>query len=509
MHIEHLKEKWKEALSAVAPIILLVLVLTLFFVPMPGSLLLAYLFGSVMLLAGMMLFNMGAEQAMSPMGERLGAALTGTRKLALILSLGFLLGVLITVAEPDLQVLADQVPSIPGTLLILSVALGVGLFLAAALGRMLFAVGLRWLLIGCYALVFLLALFVPRSFLAVAFDAGGVTTGPMTVPFIMAFGVGVSAVRSDEHAAEDSFGLVALCSVGPILAVLLLGLFCETGGAEYVPAAVPEIADSVSLRVLFQSALPRYMGEIARSLLPIVLVFLICNFSFLHAERRVLLRILVGLGYVYVGLVLFLTGANVGFLPTGIFLGRALAELDCRWVVAPLGMLMGFFIVRAEPAVYVLMHQVEEITDGAVSGKSLRSCLSVGVALSVGLAMLRVLTGLPILAVLLPGYAAAIVLSFFVPNVFTAIAFDSGGVASGPMTATFLLPFAVGACLSVGGDIIADAFGVVAMVAMTPLVTIQSLGLVYRFRRKNRAGEEEKTLAAGLEGYADSDIIPL
>ena len=502
-----LREKWQEAFSAVMPIIVLVLLLALCFVPMPGSLLLAYLFGSLMLLGGMMLFNLGAEMSMSPMGERLGAALTGTKKLWLILVLGFFLGILITVAEPDLQVLAGQVPSIPKLLLILSVAVGVGLFLTIALGRMLFSVGLRVFLIVSYGLVFLLALFVPRDFLAVAFDSGGVTTGPMTVPFIMAFGVGISAVRSDEHASEDSFGIVALCSVGPILAVLLLGLFCPTQAAEYVPAAVPEIENSLSLRTLFLEALPVYLWEIARSLLPIALVFLFCQITFLHVERRALLRICVGLGYTYAGLVIFLTGVNVGFMPTGIFLGSALAAMDCRWIVVPLGMLMGFFIVRAEPAVYVLMRQVEEITDGAVSGGSLRTCLSAGVAISVGLAMLRVLTGISILWVLVPGYALAILLSFFVPNVFTAIAFDSGGVASGPMTATFLLPFAVGACLSVGGDLITDAFGVVALVAMTPLVTIQLLGLVYRFRKSETS--EERNTASGLENYGDGDIILL
>lgn len=491
MYRERLREKLTEALRAVLPIVCIVLLLSFTIAPMPASILLAYLFGALLLILGMMFFTLGAELAMQPMGETLGSGLTKSRKLWLLLPVGFLLGFLITVSEPDLQVLADQVLSIPSRVLILCVAGGVGLFLVLALIRMLFGVSLRVLLLICYGVTFLLLFFVPKDFLAVAFDAGGVTTGPMTVPFIMAFGIGIYSIRSDRNAAEDSFGLIALCSIGPILTVLILSLIYRPEDALYTVSSIPAIDDSITLVALFTKALPVYLKEIAVSLLPIVgfyFVFRLLSVRIRRARinRRSLRRIAVGLGYTYVGLVLFLTGSNVGFMPAGSYLGQTLSALPSRWIIIPLGMVIGYLIVAAEPAVYVLMKQVEELTSGAISGTALRISLSVGVSVSIGLAMLRVLTGISIVWFLLPGYGIALTLSFFVPKLFTAIAFDSGGVVSGPMTASFLLPFAVGACLSVGGNVVTDAFGVVAMVAMTPLITIQVLGLISVLKPRRR-----------------------
>jgi hypothetical protein len=296
--------------------------------------------------------------------------------------------------------------------------------------------------------------------------------------------VGISAIRNDKHAADDSFGLVALCSIGPILAVLVLGMIYRPTESDISVMAIPQLENSVELWNMFAHGIPEYMEEIAISLLPIVVFFGLFQIFALHLSGRALKKILVGLIYTYIGLVLFLTGANVGFMPAGNYLGQVLGAHQFRILLVPLGALIGFFIVKAEPAVYVLNHQVEEITDGAISARAMGVSLSVGVATSVALAMIRVLTGLPILYFLLPGYAVAIGLSFFVPKIFTAIAFDSGGVASGPMTATFLLPLAQGACIAVGGNLVTDAFGVVAMVAMTPLITIQILGMVYKLKQK-------------------------
>ena len=484
MYRARLREKLMEALKAVLPIVGIVLLLSFTVAPLPTSILLAYLFGGFLLIAGMMFFSLGAELAMQPMGERLGARITKTRKLGLVLPLGFLLGVLITVSEPDLQVLAGQVLSIPSPVLIWCVAAGVGLFLVFAFLRMLIGVPLRTMLLLFYAITFVLAFFAPKSFLAVAFDAGGVTTGPMTVPFIMSFGIGIAAIRSDRHAADDSFGLIALCSIGPILAILVLSLIFRPESAAYSSVLIPEIDHSITLAKLFTEALPAYLYEIALAVLPIIGFFGIFQIVSLRLNKKTLIRIGVGLVYTYAGLVLFLLGANVGFMPAGSYLGQALAALPYRWIVIPIGMLIGYYIVKAEPAVYVLMKQVEELTSGLVKGSALQISLSIGVAVSIGLAMLRVLTGISILWFVLPGYGIALLLSFFVPKLFTAIAFDSGGVASGPMTATFLLPFAVGACLAVGGNVVTDAFGVVAMVAMTPLITIQVLGVFYRIRSR-------------------------
>ena len=508
-----LREKLLEALQAVLPIVAIVLVLCFTIAPVSPSILLCFLLGAVLIVVGIMFFTLGAEMSMTPMGERVGAVLTRSRKLPVILGVGFLLGFLITISEPDLQVLANQVPSIPNQTLIFSVAVGVGLFLTVAFLRMLLGVALPPLLVAFYGLVFVLAAFVPREFLAVAFDSGGVTTGPMTVPFIMALGVGVSAIRGDRHAADDSFGLVALCSVGPILAVLILGIAFRASDSTYIPPVLPEVSDSVELWQLFHEGLPEYIKEIASSLLPIVVMFGVFQAVALRLDKRTLGRIAVGLAYTYVGLVLFLTGANVGFMPAGNYLGQVLTGQSYRWVIIPIGMLIGYFIVRAEPAVYVLNKQVEEVTDGAISAQAMGMALSAGVSISVGLAMVRVLTGISILWFLIPGYAVAIGISFVVPKLFTAIAFDAGGVASGPMTATFLLPLAQGACVAVGGNIVTDAFGVVAMVAMTPLITVQLMGLAAQLKTgRRRAARAAEPALAGVAAYADwpdDDIIEL
>lgn len=501
-----LGEKLKEALMAVLPIIGIVLVLCFSIAPISPSILLCFLMGAVLLITGMMFFTLGAEIAMTPMGEQVGSCMTRTRKVVLIVVLSFLLGFIITISEPDLQVLASQVPSIPNAVLILTVACGVGLFLVVALLRMLFSITLPVLLLFFYAGVFFLAYFVPDSFRAIAFDSGGVTTGPMTVPFIMALGVGVASIRSDRNAEDDSFGLVAMCSIGPILAVLFLGMVFKPQSGAYVANGVPEISDSIELWDLFRVGFPTYIEEIAISLLPIIAFFALFQIFVLKLNGKKLKRIIVGLIYTYIGLVLFLTGANVGFMPAGNYLGQVIAKLEHSWIIVPIAMVIGFFIVKAEPAVYVLNKQVEEITDGAISARAMGIGLSVGVSISLGLAMIRVLTGISIMWFIIPGYAIALGISFFVPKIYTAIAFDSGGVASGPMTATFLLPFAQGACIALGGNLEADAFGVVAMVAMTPLITIQVMGLFSRIKNTftSKQPVEEPVL---VSSYSDDDVI--
>ena len=500
-----LGEKVREALTSVLPITLIVLILCFTIAPVPSDVLLAFLVGAVLLIVGMGLFTLGADTAMLPIGERVGAQMTKSRKLWVVILVSFLIGMIVTISEPDLQVLAGQVPGIPNAVLIGAVAAGVGTFLVVALLRILFQIPLNGLLIVSYLVIFTLTAFAPGDFLAVAFDSGGVTTGPMTVPFIMALGMGVSSTRSDGKAGEDSFGLVALCSVGPVLAVLILSLLYPAAGS-YIPAVVPEAGNSRELWGLFAHGLPVYAKEMGAALAPIAAFFAIFQMVSLHLPRKSVLKIVVGLLYTYIGLILFMTGVNVGFLPAGTYLGQQIAALDQRWMLIPIGMLMGWFIVQAEPAVHVLNRQVEELTSGAIPGKAMSTSLSIGVAVSIGLAMLRVLTGISIFVLLVPGYLCAITLSFIVPKIFTAIAFDSGGVASGPMTATFLLPFAMGACEMLGGNVVTDAFGVVAMVAMTPLITIQLLGLVYKRKLRKTAAS---TAPAPAIPAADDEIIDL
>ncbi len=499
-----LMPKLKESLRSVLPITVIVFLLCFSVISVPNDLLMAFLVGAVMLIVGMGLFTLGTDLSMTPVGEHIGSAVTKSRNLPLIVIVSFLVGALVTISEPDLQVLAEQVPNIDNNIIVFSVAAGVGIFLVVAMLRIVFGLRLSYMLIAFYAVVFALAAFVPKEFLSVAFDAGGVTTGPMTVPFIMALGVGVSGIRADKNAENDSFGLVALCSVGPILAVLILGLVFNPGESAYTPVEIPDVENSRELWKLFSEAIPEYISEVTMALLPIMLFFLVFQLAKLRLKKDSLIRIAVGFLYTYVGLVLFLTGVNVGFMPVGNYIGQQLGALSYRWILIPIGMLIGYFIVTAEPAVHVLNKQVYEMTSGAIPKKALTTSLSIGVAVSVGLSMLRIVVGIPIMYLLIPGYLIAIVLSFFVPPIFTAIAFDSGGVASGPMTATFLLPLAMGACTACGRDVVTYAFGVVAMVAMTPLITIQILGLFYKLK----AGSEEKKREALVkEQLSDSEII--
>ena len=496
-----LKEKIRESLSAVLPITGIVLMLSIFLIPMELGSVVMFLTGALMLIVGMGFFQLGAEMAMTPLGEGVGVQISKMKKLLTVLLTGFLMGVIITVSEPDLQVLAGQVPSVPNMMLIMTVAIGVGLFLALAIVRIRYKISLSMLLIVCYLALILVSMFVPKEFLAVAFDSGGVTTGPMTVPFIMAMGVGLASVRSDKNAANDSFGLVALSSVGPILAVLILGCFFKPTEAAYTLTDVATVVTTQDVAWVFAQGLPLYAREVLLSLVPILWVFLIFQWLTHRYHGLQIKRIIVGFGYTYIGLVLFLCGANVGFAPVGAYLGKELAGLSLRWILVPVGALIGYYIVKAEPAIQVLNHQVEAVTNGAISVKMMNRCMQIGVAASVGLAMLRVLTGISIQWFVIPGYIIALVLSRLVPDIFIGIAFDSGGVASGPMTSTFLLPLSIGVCEALGGNLMTDAFGVVALVALTPLIAIQLMGLVYKLKTAKRT----QTVPAAIAD--DCDMI--
>ena len=483
MHLnKQLKEKTKESMASVLPITAIVFLLSITIAPLDPGTLVLFLFGAILLIGGMGLFTLGVDMSMTPMGEGVGLELSRCRRLPIPVLVYFVLGVLTTVAEPDLQVLAEQVPSIENLVLILTVAVGVGIFLVIAFLRVRMGIPLRRLLVFFYIIVFILAFFTPANFVPVSFDSGGVTTGPITVPFIMALGVGIASSRSDKNSASDSFGLVALCSIGPILSVLLLGILYRPEEAVYASSPLPDVSTTLDAALYFRDAFPAYFEEVATALLPIAGMFAAFQILSRRFRGNQLLRIGAGLIYTYLGLVLFLCGVNVGFMPAGQTIGATVAASEERWMLVPIGMLIGYYIVKAEPAVAVLTKQVEEVSNGSISHKAMGHALSIGVCVSVGLAMVRVLTGLNIFYLLIPGYVISLGLAFFVPSIFTGIAFDSGGVASGPMTATFLLPFAMGACSAVGGNIMTDAFGVVAMVAMTPLVTIQVMGLSSQVR---------------------------
>jgi hypothetical protein len=497
---ENLKEKIVESLTSVLPITIIVLMLSFTIAPMPAGTLMLFLFGAAMLIVGMGFFALGADIAMMPMGENMGRRLAGPIKYGFLILVCFLIGFTVTTAEPDLQVLARQVPAVPDAIIIITVALGVGILLAFSALRARFNLPLSKTLVVLYIIVFILSIFVPPEFLAIAFDSGGVTTGPITVPFIMALGIGLTGA---DKSNDNNFGHVALSSVGPIIGIMILGLTYKSTDISYTPFEVPVVTTTHDVGRYFANGLPVFLKEVLIGLLPIVIFFMIFQMVSFKFRKARLIKIAVGVLYTYIGLVLFLTGANVGFMPAGRFLGETMASLPHKWLLIPIGMLVGYFIVAAEPAVHVLNKQVEELTSGAIPHKAISLSLAISIAISVGLAMIRVLTGISIYYLLIPGYAIALIMSFFSPKIFTAVAFDSGGVASGPMTATFLLPLTMGACSSLGGNVLTDAFGVVAMV---PLITIQILGIIYKIKLKrvrDITPDEEAALTDDVIDYTE------
>lgn len=472
-------KKIKEALVSVLPVAAIVCLLNLTpLVHFTGLEIGVFLVSAVFLILGIGLFSMGADMAMTPMGEYTGAGLTKSKKLLLLVSVCFLMGLLITVAEPDLTVLAGQVKDVlNSTLLIICVGVGVGMFLVLSVLKMVFHKPLSSMLLYFYMILFALAAFVLAAengeFLPMSFDSGGVTTGPITVPFIMALGVGIAASIGGKDVSENSFGLIAMCSVGPILAVMLLGATAD-GEITY---QVPNYAIENGLGLALVEKILHTLKEVGIALGLIVTFFVILQITVLKLPRRKLGQIAVGIAYTFFGLVIFLTAVSVGFMPIGYKLGCELANLHPAILVTA-GFILGMVVVLAEPAVHVLNKQVEDITSGSVSKTSMMVALSLGVGVSLALSMLRIIFDFSILYYVIPGYLLSLGLSFFVPGIYTAIAFDSGGVASGPLTSGFILPLAIGACCILQGEgkVLADGFGIVAMVAMTPLITIQLLG---------------------------------
>ena len=477
--MKELRGKILEALISALPITAIVYIVAL--TPLFNITeieLITFSIGAVLLILGIGLFNMGADLAMTPMGTHVGAGLSGQHKLGRLMVVCFVLGLLITIAEPDLQVLANQVSAVMnGTVLIYTIGIGVGAFLVISILKIVLKRSLSQILMLFYMLLFALALMLEVNgngeLLPVAFDSGGVTTGPITVPFIMALGVGISSVLGDRRNKENSFGMVALCSVGPILSVLILGVFSR-GNMNYV---VPDYTAGNDIVGAFLNTALHTCKEVGLALGLIVVFFIICQFAFLKLPRRRLLRIGVGVVFTYLGLVMFLTGVNVGFMPVGYKLGYQLAQ-GSKSILVLFGLVTGVLVVLAEPAIHVLNKQVEEVTGGVVTRKGMITGLCIGVGASIALSMLRIIFDFSLVYYIIPGYFISLGLSLFVPPVYTGIAFDSGGVASGPMTSGFILPFAIGACVSLQGAdaVLRDAFGVVALVAMTPLITIQLLG---------------------------------
>lgn len=476
--------KIRESMLSVLPVTIIILILS--FTPcanLTGSERGVFIISSILLILGMGMFNLGADLAMTPMGEQIGSSLIKSKKIKRALLICFIMGLLITIAEPDLSVLAEQVSTVINNwTLIITVGIGVGVFLVLALIKIILKVNLSMILMYCYLAMFCVAALLidsgNGSFLALAFDSGGVTTGPITVPFIMALGLGVARTIGGRDAKENSFGLIALCSVGPILVVLIL---CLTINSSSLLDTMNKMNSEASTNYLMGSTKDYFLGflesakDVGIALSLIVIFFLIINHFFIKLSKNKLTQIFIGIAFTFFGLILFLTAASKGFLPAGYKIGYSMANYSKPLIII-FSFILGCVVVLAEPAVHVLTKQVEEVTTGTVKKRTILIALSIGVGISICLSVIRIIFKFSILYYLIPGYLISLGLSFFVPKMYTAIAFDSGGVASGPLTSSFILPFAIGACVATNGNILELGFGIVAMVALTPLITIQLLG---------------------------------
>ncbi len=490
-----MKEKINEAITSVLPIAIIVVVLLCVTIrPVPVNAILLFVVGVFLLILGMALFTKGAESSIEVIGERIGAHLTKTRKIWLIVILSIFIGTIATVAEPDLRVLAMQITSIDSTVLVWVVATGVGLLMLIGFLRIIFNIKFSYLFTFFYVLIFIIAFFVPHEFWTIAFDTGGVTTGSITVPLMLALGAGVSSIRGNNESESDSFGLSGISSIGPIITVLILGLIYPIGEIKYDIFTMGEFDSLGGLFKLFLQDIPIYMKDVFISLLPILVFFFFYQIIALKLSKKELIRIGVGLVYTFVGVTLFLTGVNVGFVPVGNFLGTEMAILLPEIIVVIIATVMGYFIARAEPAIVVLNKQVNDITDGAIPEKVMKITLSIGIAISVTMAVIRIYTGISLMYFMLPGYILSLILSFVIPELFTAIAFDSGGIASGTIEAALLSPFVIGICEVVGGDVLMDAFGFLGLSSLTPILSVQILGLIYAIKtNKNKKIKKNTT----------------
>lgn len=484
--LKNIKSNLLEAFITIIPIVLMVILLTLI-IPVGPSLLTSFLLSAVLLILGTGLFTFGADISMLIIGEKLGDKLVRSKKIWIILLICFVIGTAITVAEPDLRVLADQLSSVPSNTLIIVISIGVGIYMLLSALRSIFGWDLNRLLLISFIIIFALLPLVPESFIPVAFDAGGVTTGTISIPFIMTLGIGLTAQRTDKKAKESSFGLVALCSTGPILMVMLLGMI-------YHPDTLVDTNQLMNSTLGYQAYINQLIvsiKDVLFSISPIIVVFTIYQLITRDVTKREMRKIVFGMIVIIIGLTLFLTAANVGFMDMGYFLGSELFHSKYKDLLIPVMMIMAFFIAIAEPAVKILIDQVEELTEGSISKKSMKWGLSIGVSIAAGLAMLRVLTKTPFIYYALPGYGLCLLLMFFVPKTFTAIAFDSGGATGGTLTTTFLLPIAIGACLANDGNVLTDAFGLAALVSLVPIITVQLIGFIYNIKNKEIVSIEE------------------
>ncbi len=484
--LKHIQNNLKEAVVSIIPIVIIVMLLSLL-IPMAPALMISFLLSSIILIIGTTLFTFGADISMLLIGEKIGNKLVRSKKILIILFVSLIIGIATTVAEPDLRVLADQLTSIPSNLLIIIISVGVGIYMLLSSLRSLYNLDLNMMLLISFIIIFGLMLFVPSDFIPIAFDSGGVTTGTISIPFIMTLGVGLTASRTDKRAKESSFGLVALCSTGPILMVMLMGIFFN----NVSDVNLSELVNTNFGYNTYLNQLLISLKDVLFSISPIIVILIIYQLITKEIGKLEMRKIILGIIVIIIGLTLFLMAANVGFMDMGYLIGEYMVNSNYSYLLVPIVMLLAFFIAVAEPAVKILVDKIEEITEGSISKKSMKLGLSLGVSLAAGMAMIRAFTGISFLYFAIPGYVLCLILMFFVPKTFTAIAFDSGGATGGTLTTTFLLPIAIGVCLANDGNILTDAFGLAALVSLIPIIMIQLIGILYKVKNKKAISIEE------------------
>jgi len=456
----------------------------------------AFLLGSALVTIGLTVFLFGIDQGLEPIGHDIGGALIHLKSYPIVITICLVLGFLISYAEPDLHILAGQVDSVTSgqfgqILMVVVVSIGIALMMTLGMLRILRSVRLKYVFAAAYGLILVLSIFSSSDFIAIAFDASGATTGAVTVPFMLALAGGISALKADSKSSEiDSFGLVGISSTGAILGVLITGLIF---GIDKLDGSLPEQALTGSRLIdIYGSRILPTAWDALISLLPIVAVYIVFQIFVLKQKSSVIVDISRGLLLTYLGLVIFLLGVNGGFMAVGTEIGIQLASLESRLPALLVALLLGLTTVLAEPAVHVLTHQVEDVTGGYVRRTLVLIFMSISVGLSIFMAALRILIpNLKLWMYLLPGFGIAVILAFLVPELFVGMAFDAGGVASGPMTATFSLAFVQGIAAQIPtADLVTDGFGMIAIVAMMPIVALEILGALYQFkmRKASKAG---------------------
>ena len=477
-----LTESLIDALKSVMPIVFVIIGIS-FIIGIPNKTILSFSISAILLIVGIAIFTTGANMSMIKMGEKIGDLLVRKRRKWLILAVSVIVGIVITISEPDLIVLADELASIPNILLISLVALGVGIFLLIGVYRILGSLSFRTIITVGLLIIMGLLYFTPQEFISVAFDSGGVTTGAMGVPLIVAFGYGISKLRRDKDSNSYSFGLCGICSLGPVIVVLILGFlfrvdnYFETTGFINNYGIIDSIVNSFI----------KSLKEISLALLPILLVFYISQLFDRRMNKYEHFRMVFGIILSLFGLTLFLTGVSSGFLEIGYRIGNTFASSSYKYILIPIGMIIGYMIIRLEPAVKILIKKISDLTEGSISEELISLCLSIGVSLAIGLSLIRIYFSVPLIYIIVPGYFIAAALMYFTPTMFTTIAFDSGASASGAMTTSFLLPLCIGVCVSLDSNIMVNAFGVGALVSLTPIITVQILGILYNNKLKAKS----------------------